>query len=139
MSIAPIQGFPALRNEPSSNPGVPSSALQAHPASAVAEGTATPVSGTTPKQEKSVAKNSPSTGELPEDVVEVHQDPDRGDQVIIQYLDQSKDVILQVPSQQELDVQRGIAAEFEQAAKLRVSERTVAARSEGEKAHGNQL
>jgi hypothetical protein len=76
---------------------------------------------------------------LPEDVVEVHQDPESKGQVIIQYLDQAKDVILQVPSQQELDVQRGIATEFQQAAKLRVSERTVAARSEGEKAHGNQL
>jgi hypothetical protein len=139
MSIAPVQSFPPLRSEPSSNPGVPSSTLQAHSASAVAAGTATPDSGTTPKQEKLVAKNSPSTGELPEDVVEVHQDPDRGDQVIIQYLDQAKDVILQVPSQQELDVQRGIATEFQQAAQLRASERTVAARSEGEKAHGNQL
>jgi hypothetical protein len=138
MSIASIQGFPQLRSEPSLNPSVPASALQARPTPAVAE-PATPVSGTTPKQDTRITKSAVATNELPEDVVEVHQDPESKDQVIIQYLDQAKDVILQVPSQQELDVQRGIATEFQQAAKLRASERTVAAQTEGEKAHGNQL
>jgi hypothetical protein len=136
MSIASIQGFPQLRSEPSLNPSAPASALQAHPTPTEP---ATPVSGTTPKQDTRITKSAVATNELPEDVVEVHQDPESKDQVIIQYLDQAKDVILQVPSQQELDVQRGIATEFQQAAKLRASERTVAAQTEGEKAHGNQL
>jgi hypothetical protein len=63
------------------------------------------------------------------------------DQVIVQYLDQAKDVVLQVPSKQELSVERGIAQEFQPAAKLGASEGTAAAgsRSKGEKTHGNKL
>ena len=67
------------------------------------------VSGTLSKAESSAAKVVPTIYELPEDVVEVHQDPDIKDQVIIQYLDKAKNVVLQVPSNQELDVERGIA------------------------------
>ena len=75
--------------------------------------------------------------ESPPDVVELHQDPEIRDQVIIQYLDKARNVILQVPSNEELMVERGISQEFQQAAKLRVTERTPAAASEGEKTHGD--
>jgi hypothetical protein len=67
----------------------------------------------------------------------VHQDPETKDRVIIQYLDQAKNVVLQVPSNQELGVERGIAEEFQQAAKLRASADTAASGSEGEKTHGD--
>jgi len=69
----------------------------------------------------------------------VHQDPEIKDQIIIQYLDHAKNVILQVPSDQELSVERGIAKESEEAAKLRDSEAAAAAGTGGEKTHGNQL
>ena len=63
------------------------------------------------------------------------------DQIIIQYLDQAKDVILQVPSNQELNVERAIAQEFQQVAKLHANATTAAATaaagSEGEKNHGD--
>jgi hypothetical protein len=90
-----------------------------------------------PKQERSIAKSATSTRELPQDVVEVHQDPEIKGQIIMQYLDQANNVVLQVPSNEELAVERGIAQEFQQAAKLRESASTAAARSEGEEAHGD--
>lgn len=138
MSITPVAGVPPVRSEPSGNPSVGSSQSLAVSKSNPAKAPV-PVSGTLSKGEPSVAKKVPSTYELPQDVVEVHQDPEIKDQVIIQYLDQAKDVILQVPSQQELNLERGIAQDFEHSAKLRVSEGTAAAASEGEKLHGNKL
>jgi hypothetical protein len=138
MNIAAVEGFPPARSE-SSNPSVRSGKFQTHPESGVAEEPAMPVSGTLSKEEKSVAKNVLLTQELPQDVVEVHQDPKSKDQIIIQYLDKAKDVVLQVPSQQELSVERGISRESQQAAKLRASESAAAAQSEGEQTHGNKL
>lgn len=64
------------------------------PESGAVEEAAQPVSGTLPKQESSVAKNVASTYELPQDEVEVHQYPETKDQIIIQYLDQAKNVVL---------------------------------------------
>lgn len=139
MSIVPVQSFPPARSEQSSNPSVHSGNLQARSESGVAKERAQPDSGTLPKEEKSIAKNGLSINELPQDVVEVHQDPESKGQIIIQYLDGAKNVILQVPSNQELTVERGIAQEFLQAAKLRASETTAAAGREGEHTHGNKL
>jgi len=137
MSIAPVQSFPPANSDPPENASVRTGQTTARPAAKPAEESAQPVSGTLPKQEKSIAKNVPSTYESPPDVVELHQDPEIRDQVIIQYLDKARNVILQVPSNEELMVERGISQEFQQAAKLRVTERTPAAASEGEKTHGD--
>lgn len=52
----------------------------------------------------------------------MHQDPDIRDQLIVQYVNKAKEVVLQVPSSQELAVQRGIAQDFQHAAKRRASE-----------------
>jgi len=98
----------------------------------------TPVSGTLSKQENSLAKTAPVTYELPQDVVEVHQDPEVKGQIIIQYLDKANNVILQVPSNEELSVEHGIAQELQEAAERRESNSAAAARA-GEKNHGNQL
>jgi phage baseplate assembly protein W len=137
MSIAPVESFPPQRSE-QLNTNVGSSHSQSNFGSDVAAALPQPVSGAGSKQENSIAKNVPSTYELPQDVVEVHQDPEIKDQVIIQYLDQSKNLVLQVPSNQELGVERGIAQEFRQAAKLRATE-SAAAASGGGKNHGDQL
>jgi cAMP phosphodiesterase len=85
-----------------------------------------------PKQEKSAPKNVPASYVLPEDVVEVHQDAESKQQVT-QYLDQSKNVILQVPSNEELSVERGIAQELQQAAKLRANADAAPASEQGKK------
>jgi hypothetical protein len=121
MSIAPVASFP------------PASTEQSDVANA------RPVSGSLAKQEDDLAKSLPTTYELPEDVVEVHQDPEIKGQVIIQYLDQAKNVVLQVPSNQELGVERGIAQDFQTAARERADESTAAAGTEGKKTHGDQL
>jgi hypothetical protein len=137
MSIAPVSSVPPASSEQTDNASVRSSPTQANPASEADGETAQAVSGTLSKQNSSAARNVSSTYELPQDVVEVHQDPDIKNQIIIQYLDQAKDVVLQVPSNQELAVERGIAQEFQQAAKLRASEGTAAPVGVGEKTHGD--
>jgi len=73
---------------------------------------------------------------LPEDVVEVHQDPESGAQ-IIEYLDQAKSIVFQIPSNEELAVERGIAQELQEAAKLQATAETTATASAGEKNHGD--
>jgi hypothetical protein len=139
MNIAPVKGSPLAKTEQAANERVRSGSAQAGSKSVSAEAAIQPVSGALPKQKNTVAKNVPVTYELPEDVVEMHQDPEIKDQIIIQYLDQSKNVILQVPSSEELSVERGIAQESQTAAKLRAIEAAAAAGSEGDKTHGNQL
>lgn len=138
MSIAPVQSFPPANNsEQINNAGVRPNQSPARSVSPSVEELAKPVSVTLPKQEKSATQNAPSTYEPPEDVVEVHQDPDIKNQVIVQYLDKAKNVVLQVPSSQELGVERGIAQDVQQAAKLLASANTAATVSEEGKNHGD--
>jgi hypothetical protein len=127
MSIAPVQSFPPAKNDQSENATVRSDKTVARPAAKPIETEPVQsVSVTLPKQEKPVAKSVPSTYTLPEDVVEVHQDPESKGQVI-QYLDKSKNVVLQVPSSEELGVERGIAQELQEAAKPRANPETAEA------------
>jgi len=138
MSIAPVEGF--RLQEVGSRELVrrrTRKCVPATPKSDEAEEAEQPVSGALPKQKTTVAKKVPVTYELPEDVVEVHQDPEVKDQIIIQYLDHAKNVILQVPSDQELSVERGIAEETQEAAKQRARKATAAAGSEGGETHGD--
>lgn len=137
MSIGPIESYPPAKVAQSVSPSVGSGQAQSDPEPGVPEATGQPGSGTLPKQETSIAKGVPSTYELPEDVVEVHQDPEMRGQEIVQYLDQSKNVLLQVPSSQELSVEHGIAQDLEAAAKLRARADAAASISEGEKVHGH--
>lgn len=135
MSIAPVDSFPPV-SEQSASPGIGSGHSQARSVSSLADDPAQPVSRTLSKPETAAVRSIPAAYELPQDVVEVHQDPDIRGQVIIQYLDQAKDVVLQVPSDQELGVERGIAQEFQQEAKLRASATTPTTEREGE-THGD--
>jgi hypothetical protein len=138
MSIAPVQIYPLVNSEQSPHVSVRAT-FQAGSGSGAAEAPAKSVSGTSPKEEKVIAKTISSTYELPQDVVEVHQDPEIKNQIIIQYLDQAKNVVLQVPSELELSVERGIASDLQRAAKLAESAGTSAATGQGGKGHGNKL
>lgn len=139
MSIAPVQGFPPARSEPAKEASVRSRNTPARPTkTAVPERSSESVSGT-PGEESFVLRNVPSANELSQDTVELHQDPEIKGQVIVEYLDHSKNLVLQVPSNQELSVERGIAQEVQQATTLRASERAAAAAGEGEDNHGHQL
>ncbi len=131
MSIAPVQSFPPVASEQEQNQRLGTSQSQVAPAEPQT------VSESLPKQEPSTARTVPSTYELAQDVVEVHQDPEIKDQIIIQYLDHAKNVVLQVPSNQELSVERGIAQDFQDAAKLRATAASATAGSEGGTSHGD--
>jgi hypothetical protein len=75
----------------------------------------------------------------PQDVVEVHQDSDVKGQIVVEYLDKAKNVVLQVPSVAELDFESAIAQEFQQAGKVQASNSTAPGYGTGVKANGNQL
>jgi len=137
MSIAPVTEVPAVEHVRSQSVSLGSGPSQIRPQPSAAEPSAQPVLGAVPKPESRFVKSAPSTYELPQDVVEVHQDPAIKGQVIIQYLDQSGNVVVQVPSAQELSVERGIAEEFQQEDKLRASEVTTTADHAGGKIHGD--
>jgi hypothetical protein len=137
MSIAPVNSFPPERSESTANRSSAPVRSSASPASGAAARVTPPVLEPQPKPTNSVAKSVPVSYALPDDVVEVHQDPAIKDQLIIQYLDKAKDVVLQVPSAQELAVERGIAQDIQQAAKQRASDSAAATASQGAKTHGD--
>jgi hypothetical protein len=87
------------------------------------------------KKEVPLRKMFPQPTNCHKIAVEMHQHPELKDQIIIRYLDQAKNLVLQVPSNQKFFTERGIAREFQQATKLHASR--AAAESEGEKAHGD--
>ena len=140
MSIAPVQSFPPDRSNQPETTSVhvqPTAARTALKPEEESTQSSQSVSGTVPQPEKPVAKNVSAPYVLPQDEVQLHQDPENKNQIIIQYLDPSKNVILQVPSNAELDLEHGIAQELQEAVKLRASEDTAAVVSEGEKSHGD--
>jgi hypothetical protein len=136
VNINRIESVPPVRAAQSSNTGVGDHS-QPHVGAGAAHQSAQVISGTASKQGNSVVKNGASPYQLPTDVVEVHQDPAIKNQVIIQYLDRAGDVVLQVPSNQELNVERGIVLEFQQAAKQRLDASSVAAAANGAKQSRN--
>jgi hypothetical protein len=137
MSIPPVQSFPPANNDQSENATVRSDKTVARPAAKPIETEPVQsVSVALPKQERPAAQSVPSAYVLPEDVVEVHQDPESKSQVI-QYLDKSKNIVLQVPSSEELSVERGIAQEFQEAATLRANAETAGAGNKVGENYGN--
>ena len=97
MSISPVLSFPPAKSEPADTASVRSNNVASLADAPAKQQAVQPVSAAVPNPEESAPKNVPSKYVLPEDVVEVHQDPESKAQVT-QYLDQSKNVILQVPS-----------------------------------------
>jgi len=101
-----------------------------------------PAPETLPEQEDADTRQRSKVYESPQDVVEVHQDSEVKSQLIVEYLDRAHNVILQVPSNEALTVERGIAQELEQAAKLRssasaASTPNIFTQNKGEPQHGD--
>jgi hypothetical protein len=136
MSIAPVSSIPPDLSESRAIPNSVPVRSSASLAAGTGNASSPPVSAPRPTREASVATKATSAYELPQDVVEVHQDPDIKDQLIVQYVNNSKDVVLQVPSAQELSVEHGIAQDIQQAAKQRASD-NAATISEEDKTHGD--
>jgi hypothetical protein len=120
MSIAPVISFPPTPQPDSASAGTNQTQAQTRTTD-TAQTQSSTVSGASQKQPDPLSKTATQNYELPQDVVELHQDPDIKDQIIFQFLDQSKNLILQVPSNEELNVERGIVQEFQQEAKLRAA------------------
>lgn len=136
MSIAPVSSVPPEQIESAVKPSsAPVQAAERASASAAERGE-TPISVSRSKQRVSSTSKAPVSYQLQQDVVELHQDPELKGQLIVQYLDKAKNVILQVPSAQELAVERGIAQDIQQAEKLHESNATAAVSEEG-KTHGD--
>jgi len=106
-AVGPVDGPPVGEAQPRIRQSQPDPAIQ--PARTVT----LPDVGTPPKQETSPANKTPEAVEFPEDEVQLQQDSEIKGQVIVQYLDKANgQVVLQVPSEQVLAVDRGIYDEF---------------------------
>ena len=137
MSIGPLPALPAeisskLANAEAGAPSFPPRSGTGSSPAPGEEGT-----GTVPNQEDADSRESLKVDASPQDVVEVHQDSEVKDQLIVEYLDQARNVILQVPSDEELNVERGIAEELQQAAKQRINQAAVPSAREGDQNYGN--
>jgi len=131
MSIGPVISFNAIGEAASSEVQPP----RQRPPTPHSEnpGPSLPASGNVPKQEGQVQKAAPAESQLPEDEVELQRDSQLENELIVRYVDKSGGLILQIPSEQTLNFERAIAAEFNQA-KPRAT--TEAASQEGE-SHGH--
>lgn len=107
MSIGPVQtGFPVgeAAYQKASHP---------QPHSATNTFTRSP-QGNVPKQESPALKEVSSAPSTPQDEVQLQRDTQLEDELIVRYVDKAGNLILQVPSEQTLNLERSIAAEFQQ-------------------------
>jgi hypothetical protein len=74
-----------------------------------------PSSGYGPTQEAPVQKDVSPASQLPEDEVQLQRDSGLQNELIVRYVDKTGNLILQVPAEQLLNLERAIAAEFQQA------------------------
>jgi uncharacterized FlaG/YvyC family protein len=138
MSIGPVQSAgsagaerPAQNNSP---------AAQSETASA-----SSPISGRSAANEEPAlepssrsAARSNESAELSPDEVQLQRSSQDEDQIVIKYVvSATGSVILQVPSNQVLDVGRGIQQEFARQAKSEENAETVRAASSGGKTYGD--
>ena len=105
------------------------------PASPQLQPSPVPNSGARPKQEVPNASTSSQLAEMPEDEVQVQQDSQTNGRIVIRYLDQAGDLILQVPSSQVLGLARAIDQALQQQAQARTKNGTEG--GEGGNAHGH--
>ncbi|MBZ5679073.1 MAG: flagellar protein FlaG [Acidobacteriia bacterium] len=134
MGIDRVQGF-----DPAS--GMQAAAERPRPgqshAGRQAEGRTEAKVGTPSKQENPVPRNAPAARELPEDEVQVQRDPQIGNMIIIKYVDGSSgQLILQVPSEQVVNVARGIYEDLQQQTRSQ-SAKSANRVNEGGESHGH--
>ena len=141
MSVPPVDSFPPIKGVQATTASISLDRGTSPPNFSAVPETTTPVSGTVPSQYISATSKVSQDDQFPQDVVELHQDPDVKDQIIVEYLDQSKRLVMQMPSEEELAVERGIAQELQQrdlqAAKLNESAGATGTSTREENSHGN--
>ena len=131
MSINPVEKFGSTDRAQSDSQDARTRSVQA-PAPA----SAGPDSGTSPKQQALNANIAVSSAEMPQDEVQVQRDSATNGDIVIKYVDQHGDLVLQIPSSQVLGVARAIDQELEQEAKARASSGARTA-TDGGKVHGH--
>ena len=80
-----------------------------------------PDSGTSPKQEVSPAQEDGRSTPIPQDEVQVQREDGIDGEIVVKYLNQSGDVILQIPSSQVLGLARAIGQDLKKEARSRAS------------------
>ncbi|HUA16183.1 MAG TPA: hypothetical protein VMG31_12875 [Verrucomicrobiae bacterium] len=128
MSINPVQSVTSTLAESGAGASQP-----ARRAAAAASTKPQPDPGTSPNRELSTAQRAAPAAEIPQDEVEVQRDSATNGEIVIRYLDQRGNLILQVPSSEVLGVTRGIDQALEQSKRAQAAESGVTPRSKGGK------
>jgi hypothetical protein len=110
MSISPAITFTTLLQASTPEPESLGDSRQPHPQKAPS----LPGSGEISDAEGQAPKDDSASSPLPDDEVQLQRDSQLQQEPIVRYMDKTGNLILQVPSAQILDLQRAIAAEFEQ-------------------------
>ena len=117
MSVGPVASYYSIADTTSASTPTPEPPprRQAPPSEDNPPLTFPPRPGYGPKQEAVVEKDVPSGSQLPEDEVQLQRDSGLQNELIIRYVDGAGNLILQVPAEQVLNLERAIAAEFQPA------------------------
>jgi hypothetical protein len=93
--------------------------------------------GSPPEEETASTQNIPSLSEMPKDEVEVQRDGQTNGEIVVRYMDHAGNLILQVPSEQVLNVSRGIDQDLEREQEVRAKSEGTVEGDEGGKSDGH--
>jgi hypothetical protein len=113
MSISPVESYGSIGDASIAN--TPSTSRHTQPQAQTENTTQTypPNAGKNSKEEPQSSATSSIASPLPEDEVELQRDSELENELIVRYVDKAGNVVLQVPGQQMLSVQRAIMEEFQ--------------------------
>jgi uncharacterized FlaG/YvyC family protein len=106
MSISPVPATLALTE-------MQPATAHSHAQGNASGGSAEPITEREPKPEATPVPKDSLPAELPQDEVEVQRDMQSGGEIVVRYIDSSGDLILQVPTEQVLEVARAIDQNLE--------------------------
>jgi hypothetical protein len=138
MSIGPVQSTGSAGAERTAPANPPSAQVETASASNPSSGRNVANEDAALEPNSRSAPRGNESAELSPDEVQWQRSPQDEDQIVIKYVvSATGSVILQVPSNQVLDVGRGIQQEFARQAKNEENAQTVRAASSGGKAYGD--
>jgi hypothetical protein len=83
-----------------------------------------PDSGNRPDPEPVESRSVPSLSEIPEDEVEVQRDSQNDGEIVVRYVDRAGNLILQVPTEQVLNMTHAIKEDLEREQEARAKPET---------------
>jgi len=84
-----------------------------------------PDAGTSPEAEAASSAKVSSLAEMPKDEVEVQRDNQTNGEIVVRYMDHAGSLILQVPSEQILNLTRSIDRDLEREQEVRAKAETA--------------